>query len=136
MSRLHGSEYCILALHTHADLDGRAKKIEVFIRSVFLQGLGFKDPSELSTHFEKIKNKVADIRKLSENLDVPLASIFLNFAVLNEYVDKVVVGIDSIENFRELLDSSNYLHKVNPIMTELISFREVDEKIILPVNWR
>jgi hypothetical protein len=103
---------------------------------VFLQGLGFKDPSELSIHFEKIKNKVADLRKLSENLDVPLASIFLNFAVLNEYVDKVVVGIDSTENIRELLDSSNYLHKVDSIMTELTSFKEADEKIILPVNWR
>lgn len=114
----------------------RDKKIEVFVRSVFLQGLGFKDPSELSIHFEKIKNKVSDLRKLSENLDVPLASLFLNFAVLNEYVDKVVVGIDSIENFREILDSSNYLHKVDPIMTELASFKEADEKIILPVNWR
>lgn len=114
----------------------RDKKIEVFVRSVFLQGLGFKDPSELSTHFGKIKNKVMDLRKLSRSLDVPLASIFLNFVVLNEYVDKVVVGIDSIENLQELLTSSDYLDKVDQIMAELTSFKEDDEKIILPVNWR
>lgn len=112
------------------------KRVEVFVRSVFLQGLGFKDPSELSAHFENIKNKAVNLRKLSENIEAPLASIFLNFAVLNNYIDKVVVGIDSIENLRELLTSSDYLCKVDPIMAELASFIEDDERIILPVNWR
>jgi aryl-alcohol dehydrogenase-like predicted oxidoreductase len=112
------------------------KKVEVFVRSVFLQGLGFKDPSELSTHFEEIKSKVVDLRTLSESLNVPLASIFLNFAVLSEYIDRVVVGIDSIENFRELLGSSDHLCTVKPILTKLASFNVEDEKIILPVNWR
>jgi aryl-alcohol dehydrogenase-like predicted oxidoreductase len=114
----------------------RDKKVEVFVRSVFLQGLGFKDPSELSAHFENIKNKIVNLRKLSKDIDAPLSSIFLNFAVLNEYINKVVVGIDNIENLWELLASSDYLCKVDPIMTELASFKEDDEKIILPVNWR
>jgi hypothetical protein len=56
--------------------------------------------------------------------------------VLNEYIDRVVVGVDSIGNFRELLESSDYSCKVNPILTKLASFKEDDEKIILPVNWR
>lgn len=112
------------------------KKVEVFVRSVFLQGLGFKDPSELSNYFEKIKSKIVNLRKLSENIDAPLASIFLNFAMLNSYIDKIVVGIDSIENLRELLTSSDYLSRVDPIMAELSSFKEDDEKIILPFNWR
>jgi aryl-alcohol dehydrogenase-like predicted oxidoreductase len=112
------------------------KKIEVFVRSVFLQGLGFRDPCELTAHFENIKNKIVDLRKISTNFGVPLASIFLNFTVLNDYIDKVVVGIDSIENLRELLTSSDYLCKVDPIMAELASFKVDDEKIILPVNWR
>jgi len=103
---------------------------------VFLQGLGFKDPSELSAHFENIKNKIVNLRKLSKDIDAPLSSIFLNFAVLNEYINKVVVGIDNIENLWELLASSDYLCKVDPIMTELASFKEDDEKIILPVIWR
>jgi aryl-alcohol dehydrogenase-like predicted oxidoreductase len=112
------------------------KGIEVFVRSVFLQGLGFKDPSELSHHFEGIKNKIVNLRKLSENIDVPLASIFLNFAILNDNIDKVVVGVDSVENLRELLASTTYLCKVNQFMDQLTSLRIDDEKIILPVNWR
>jgi predicted transcriptional regulator len=51
-------------------------------------------------------------------------------------VDRVVVGVDSLENIKELIVSSTQDKKVQPIMEELTSFREEDEQIILPVNWK
>ncbi|KKG07362.1 aldo/keto reductase [Methanosarcina sp. 2.H.A.1B.4] len=112
------------------------KKIEVYVRSVFLQGLIFKAPSELGEDFDKVKDKIKRLNEISKGTDFSLASLLLNFAVLNDNVDRVVVGVDSIENLKELLTSSEHTDKIKPIMPELLSFREDDEKIILPMNWR
>ncbi|WP_235282970.1 aldo/keto reductase [Methanosarcina sp. 1.H.T.1A.1] len=114
----------------------KAKSIEVYVRSVFLQGLLFKDPSDLSGNFRKVKARIQKLNLISKELDLPLASLVLNFAVLNNYVDRVVVGVDNIENLNELLTSVEHVDKVKPIISELLAFREDDENIILPVNWR
>lgn len=114
----------------------KEKKVEVYVRSVFLQGLVFKDPSELGDDFDKVKGKIKKLREISEGMDLPLALLVLNFAVLNDNVDRVVVGVDSIENLKELFISSEHTNKIKPFMPELLAFREDDEKIILPVNWR
>lgn len=112
------------------------KKVEVYVRSVFLQGLGFRDPLKLKGNFEKIKDKILGLHAISEKINISLASLFLNYAILNNYVDRVVVGVDSLENIKELIVSSTQDKKVQPIMEELTSFREEDEQIILPVNWK
>jgi len=109
--------------------------VEVLARSVFLQGLVFKNPNELDVHFLKIREKISNLKILSMELDIPIAAICLNFAYLNKFVDKVVVGVDSIENFRDIINSSKYLSGVESILNTLDSFKEEDERIIVPSNW-
>lgn len=110
--------------------------VEIHVRSVFLQGLVFKNPDELLGHFEKIKEKIAYLNLLSTELNVPIAAMCINFAILNEFVDKVVVGVDSIDNFQDIILSSKYSMGVKSIFNKLFSLKENDENIILPVNWK
>lgn len=112
------------------------KNVKVYVRSVFLQGLGFRDPLKLKGNFEKIKDKILGLRSISKKMNIPLAALFLNFAILNNYVDRVVIGVDSLENLKETVASSSQDNEVQLIMEELASFRENDEQIILPVNWK
>lgn len=110
--------------------------VEIHVRSVFLQGLVFKNPDELLGHFEKIKEKIIYLNSISTKLNVPIAALCINFAILNEFVDKVVVGVDSADNLHDIVSSSKYHIKVNDVLYELSNFKENDENIILPVNWK
>ncbi|MDD2889008.1 MAG: aldo/keto reductase [bacterium] len=112
------------------------KNVEIHIRSVFLQGLVFKNPETLDKYFEKIKGKIANIHLISEQSNIPLVALCLNFTVLNKFINKVVVGIDSMKNFEEILFSENYIKSVESIINSLFGFKEEDENIILPFNWK
>ena len=110
--------------------------VEIFVRSVFLQGLVFKEPSELDHYFEKIKGKIVKLHSMAAELDIPIASLCLNFAVLNKFVDQVVVGVDSIQNLKEIVSSSVCHTDVKNALKKLNSLQEDDENMILPTNWK
>lgn len=110
--------------------------VEIFVRSVFLQGLVFKEPSELDDYFGKIKGQIANLHSLAAELDMPVAALCINFAVLNEFVDQVVVGVDSVLNLKEIVSSSVYRADVENLLEKLYSLREDDENMILPINWK
>ena len=110
--------------------------LEIFVRSVFLQGLVFKKPSELDDYFAKIKCKISDLHSLAAQLNIPIAALCLNFAILNEFVDNVVVGVDSLQNIKEIVSSSVYQADVKNVVLKLYSLREDDENMILPINWK
>ena len=69
------------------------------------------------------------------NLKIPLSIVCLNFAILNKFIDKVIVGVDNIENLKEIIRSPEYLSDVENVFDELNSFKEEDENIILPFKW-
>ena len=110
--------------------------VEIFVRSVFLQGLVFKNPSELDDYFAKIKGKITQLHSLAAELNIPIAALCLNVAIINEFVDQVVVGVDNIQNLKEIVSSSVYHDYIKNIIPKLYSLREDDENMILPMNWK
>lgn len=110
--------------------------VEIVVRSIFLQGLVFKNPSELDNYFAKIKGKITQLHSLAAELNIPIAVLCLNVAILNEFVDQVVVGVDSVQNLKEIVSSSVYHVDVKKIIPKLYSLREDDENMILPINWK
>ena len=110
-------------------------KVEIYTRSAFLQGLLLKQPEEMPSYFDKIKEKVIILNRIAENNNVPLSFLCLKFVLMNEFVGKVVIGVDNIENFKEdlhvveegiVLDCYNFLK----------SMKIEDEDIIIPYKWQ
>ena len=114
----------------------KEKKIEIHARSVFLQGPVFKKPKELEGRFSKLKDKPSYINSLSKELGIPLNAIFLNFVLENENVDKVVIGVDRLENLKENIDSLSFQDIVKQLHQRLVELKETDEDIILPIRWQ
>lgn len=110
---------------------------EIHVRSVFLQGLVFKAPEDLGAQFVKIKEKMIKLRSIADESGLDIAAICLNFASLNNYIDKIVMGVESKQN---LSDNVSYLSsdnetKVAKFYDELKALQEDDLNIILPINW-
>jgi len=113
----------------------KKENIEIHARSVFLQGLMFKKPEELKGKFIKLKEKISELQSISREKDVPISAICMNFVMLNKYVDKIVIGVDSLKNLKENLKIRVYRDKVDSVYGRLMGLKENDENVILPINW-
>jgi len=111
------------------------KGVEVHVRSVFLQGLAFKNPAELDPSFNAIKDKITSLRSLASLNNISIQAICLNYAVLNDQVDQVIVGVDSLENLKELILAAGRSSEVAGLLPELDQLKEQNEEILLPFNW-
>lgn len=113
----------------------KEKGIEIHVRSVFLQGLIFKNPDKLEEYFLPLKEKLKSLNSISQRLNTLISALCLNFALLNEDFDKVIIGVESYQNFQENILAAKSNFKVRSVYSQLLTMREDDEKIILPTNW-
>jgi aryl-alcohol dehydrogenase-like predicted oxidoreductase len=114
----------------------KRRKMDIYARSVFLQGLVFKDPNELDSHFVKISDKIKALGLLAAKLNISIASLCVNFVIANEYIHKAVVGLDSLENLIEIIRVSQNACLPKNIAHEISGLRIDDDGILLPFNWK
>lgn len=110
--------------------------VEIHARSIFLQGLVFKRPKDLNGHFKKIKGSLEKLNHLADELGVSMVSLCTNFVMANKYIDKVVVGVDSLGDFIEIAgrETKRLISAKN--VRAISDLRIKDDDIILPFNWR
>lgn len=111
------------------------RSIEIHVRSVFLQGLLLFSPDKLPLKFTKCKEALIRLAGLAAHNNQAVASLCLNFALHNDYISKVVIGVDNLDNLEE-----NIRYASNDIVSdtdyiELMKFAIDDEQLLLPFNW-
>lgn len=108
----------------------KLKKVEVHVRSLFLQGLLLMPAAMRPEKFNKwnmLWKRFDDW--LMENNLTPLQAC-LNFVLNHPEIDKAVVGVDSLKNIQEIIDSAG-----KPI-PELPSYLNCnDTGLINPALW-
>ena len=78
----------------------KSKGVEIHVRSAFLQGLFFMDPKQLSSFFDPVKGY---LKKLMTLIPEPnhRAAALLAFGANNPAIDKVVFGVNTIQQLVE-----------------------------------
>jgi aryl-alcohol dehydrogenase-like predicted oxidoreductase len=114
----------------------KSKNIEIHIRSVFLQGLFFILPEDMDVYFSTIKGKISDLHRFAQKIKLDIPSVCFGFVIQNRYIDKIVVGIDSLDNLIFNVNSFTFVNKAKIDYSLLESLSVTDEKIILPFNWK
>jgi aryl-alcohol dehydrogenase-like predicted oxidoreductase len=109
--------------------------VEVHVRSVFLQGLYFLSPTELPPHFEPVAEKLERLRGLCKDHGVPLSAALLNYAVLDNNLDKVVIGVQNSAELRQNLGAFEHAETCRGLLPALEELAVWDEAILLPFNW-
>lgn len=113
----------------------KKKKVEIHVRSPFLQGLIFKTSASLNPFFNEIKPKLTQLQQLSLKHKIPLSAIGLLFSLLHPQVDRVIMGLDSVSNLKENLHTISYQRQVEQLMPTLLTFAESNLNMILPTLW-
>ena len=107
----------------------KKNNIEIHTRSVFLQGL-LLDFNSLSKYFLDWKDQFEDYQSIVKKSGLSLLEYSLKYVLNNADIDKVLVGIDSIEQLKEIFLAVktqnkvkaypiNDLNLVNPALWEL-----------------
>ena len=107
------------------------KGTEIHTRSVFLQGLLLMDHSILPTFFKsnwpELFHSWYEFLKMTGSDAVRVA---LQFALKQDWIDNIVVGVDSAAQLRSLLEIER-----SEISLELPDLRSEDTNLINPSNW-
>ena len=117
--------------------DLKKRGIEIYARSVFLQGLIFLDRDNLPSKFKSIEKYLEKINNISLKFNIPKEDIALLFVNSINEIDRIVIGVEKIEqlkkNIRALNRSKNFAE-----IERAINFQDLfieNEEIIDPRKW-
>jgi aryl-alcohol dehydrogenase-like predicted oxidoreductase len=103
-------------------------------RSVFLQGLIFKKAIELQGEFKTLNNAFLKIEKLCNDYEITINELALSYALSKEYVDGVLIGVDSLDHLKKNISISEF--KISEdLIKEIDNIVIQDDSILNPTNW-
>lgn len=111
---------------------GKGKIIHT--RSVFLQGLFFKDVQHLPEILLPLKKSLIKIQKLASNEAELIASISLNYALSVQNIDGVLIGVDNINQLKQNIEMINR-NLSKSIGKEIDRINIEDVSLLNPSNW-
>ncbi len=113
----------------------KSKDVEIYARSVFLQGLVFLKPANLPRNLTNAKIYSEKLQNLALENDVSINTLCLNFVLLNPDIDRTMIGIDSSEHLKENVGNIKFIQKINDIYNQLDELKIEDEEFFLPHKW-
>jgi aryl-alcohol dehydrogenase-like predicted oxidoreductase len=114
-----------------------AKK-NIFVRSVFLQGLIFMSPDELSNEMAFCKPVLEKLAVLCQKYQLPPAELAISAVLSLPGIASVVIGCETMEQVElnaGIISRSLHL-KEKQIEGIMNFFKEVDSRVIDPRLWR
>lgn len=112
----------------------KANGKEIHVRSVFFQGLFFRDPETLTGNIKRLKPYLLALRELSSRQGVDLKKMALNHILQKEYIDSVVLGVDNSLHLQENLSLVDFRSDCEDLAT--IKIKPEDIYLLNPANWR
>lgn len=112
----------------------KEKNIELHSRSVFLQGLFFKKEFDQNNVLKYLKNELLYIKELSFHYKVPLETLLLNFCIMTDEIDKILIGVDNINHLKSNIDSCKII-LFKEIYDEINSIKIKNLNYINPSLW-
>jgi aryl-alcohol dehydrogenase-like predicted oxidoreductase len=105
--------------------------IDLQVRSIFLQGLLLMSPEDRPPYFNKWKLQLNVWDRYIEQSGVSAFIVCLGHALKQEKINKIVVGVDSFQQFTQIIDAGkSYLD------VQSIKFNIDDEDLLNPSLWR
>lgn len=115
----------------------KRKNIEIHARSIFLQGLLFLEENNIPPKINKFKDYILKLNEISSKYKFSKEEIALLFVNAINEIDKIVIGVEKIDQLQRNVKILNKSESFNKIRT-LINFEDFfikDTNIIDPRGW-
>lgn len=112
---------------------------KIYTRSAFLQGLMFMNEQSLPVKLKSFAEPISQVKALAEDLGISLSELCLGYVLRSEFVDRVIIGVDSLEQLKANVDcidkiewSTEFYERVD---SELNKIKIEYPSLLNPVNW-
>lgn len=109
--------------------------VQVYIRSIFLQGLILMEPEDLPKRMSFAKPVLAKIKSLSHELNLTIQELALGYLKDKLPEAKLIIGVDTPEQLIKNIECWKIKPAANLIPLVLKYFDQLDEKILNPALW-
>ncbi|GMN07865.1 aldo/keto reductase [Croceitalea sp. MTPC5] len=116
-------------------LKAKKRNIEVHTRSVFLQGLFFKDIDHLPIYLEPLRKDLEFLQGIVQEQKISVEQLAMGYVGSKPYIDKFLIGVESIDQLKSNLSfyekglSEKQLAMIDEIHIERI-------ELLNPSNWK
>jgi aryl-alcohol dehydrogenase-like predicted oxidoreductase len=112
----------------------KAKKMDIHIRSVFLQGMFYLSDKDIQENFPDVFETINQLQIIAQDADLTLAELSLLWVCSLEQVDKVIIGVDNVEQLNAHMETIK--KKVDPVVfEEALSIKYENENILNSSLW-
>ena len=111
-------------------------KVEIHIRSIFLQGLIFKNLTNLKGNLKVFKRPLKIIDQIAKQYIIKIHDIALHYPFSIEDIDYIIIGLDNFTQLKEILERLNKpINKDIFKSIEEIKLNEKEKFFLNPSNW-
>ena len=111
----------------------KKKNIKIFSRSTFLQGLFFKQLNSFPSNLNPLKKYIKKIKNIQASSQTDINSIALNYCLSKKYIDKVLIGVESLSQLKKNLNDIN--NNNLDFKTEIDKMIVKETSLLNPTNW-
>ena len=111
----------------------KKKGMEIHARSIFLQGLLLIDPTKRPAYFKKWNKLFKEYDEWLYEKKVSNFELCIRYVLSQDSIDKVIIGIDSREQLKEIIDLYSSKSEKLTVPNELFSN---DKSLINPSCWK
>lgn len=112
----------------------KEKGVEVQVRSTFLQGLFFMDRNSLPLALSDLRSSLEELDSICLENEITMSHLALGYCLSKDYIDKVVIGVDSLEQLNMNIEAiKTPLSK--SIIEELDKITVINQKLLNPSHW-
>jgi aryl-alcohol dehydrogenase-like predicted oxidoreductase len=107
--------------------------VEIHTRSVFLQGLFFKNTNNLTGNLIGLKNELIKLNNLIPKNK--MNELALNYIYSKEYIDGVLIGVDNVSQLQNNIDCLGK-NDLEELFGKVDQINVSDNLLLNPVNWK
>jgi aryl-alcohol dehydrogenase-like predicted oxidoreductase len=113
----------------------KEKGKEIQVRSVFLQGLFFKDLHSFPGYLEPLKPYVSQVKEIASAKKISVLDLALAYALKKKEIDHIIIGVDSIEHLQANLAAAAIAFD-EELEREIDNINVAEEELLFPYNWK
>ena len=107
--------------------------IEIHARSIFLQGILLMGVNEIPESMMEIRNFVAGLNEACLSANISRLDACVAWGLNNPYIDKLVIGVNSVGNLNEIVDSVSLFNSDSFTLSD--DLPRIPTKLLNPSNW-
>lgn len=113
----------------------KEKGKEIQVRSVFLQGLFFKNLNSFPECLQPLKQYVSQVKEKASGKRLSVYDLALAYVLKKKEIDQIIIGVDSIQQLQANLNAAATVLD-EELEKEIDSIDVAEEELLYPYNWK